>query len=195
MHRRERRVPVRLLLVLGLLGLLGVRGTYAFWTDTASVDGTSLTAGTIDIQVDSADSITSTTLAMASMVPGSTAAQVISVKNSGTVPLTYSVTSGLTGVDAGAYASTSSLRLTVILGGTRSASGGNATCSGGTPLVSAVGLTSTPSTQVVPRRGPLAVDASESLCVQVGLDAAAPSSLQGKAASLSLSVVASSDLS
>ena len=191
----SRRVRLRALLAMGVLAVVFASGTFAFWTDNAAISGGSFTSGTLDLQVNNGDSHTTTTLAMTAMVPGSTSAEVVVVKNAGTAPLKYSLQGGLTGADAGAYNTAGSLKLTVVLGGTRSGSGNSATCTGGTVLANAVSLTATTTTGIVAARGPLAAAATESLCLQVTLATDAPSTLQGKTAALSLTASGTSDLS
>lgn len=190
---RRRSVLVRILLAAGVVGSLAVGATQAAWTDSVSVGGTDLTSGTLDLKVGGGDSATTTTLGMSAMVPGSSSAEVLTVRNGGTAPLRYDATAGLTGTDATAYSTAGSLRLSIVKDGARSGSGSSATCTGGTTLVSAVGLTGT-STEVMALRGPLGAGATESLCVQVSLASDAPSSLQGRTASLSLTFGATSDL-
>jgi predicted ribosomally synthesized peptide with SipW-like signal peptide len=190
----RRSVLVRAGLALGVLGLVSVSGTFAFWTDSVAIGGTSVTAGTIDLKVNNGDSHTTTTLTMAAMVPGNTSAEVVTVKNGGTAPLRYNATGGLTGTDAAAYGTAGSLKLTLVKDGTRSGTGTSATCTGGTTLTNAAVLTSTTSTEVLALRGPLAAAGTESLCVQVTMAADAPSSLQGKTASLALTMTGTSDV-
>ncbi len=189
------RVRLKALLALGVLAVALSAGTFAFWNDSASIGGGSFTSATLDLQVNSGDSHVTTTLGMTAMVPGSTSAEVIVVKNAGTAPLKYLLQAGLTGADAAAYSTSGALRLTVVLNGTRSGTGNSATCTGGTVLLPATSLTSSTSTPVLGARGPLAASATESLCLQVLLATDAPSTLQGRTASLSLTALGTSDLS
>ena len=191
----SRRVRVKALLALGVLAIVFASGTFAAWTDNATIGGGTFTSGTLDLQVNNGDSHVTTTLGMTAMVPGSTSSEVIVVKNAGTAPLKYSLQGGLTGTDAAAYNTAASLKLTVVLNGTRSGSGITATCTGGTVLVAATSLTSTTTSPILGVRGPVAPGATESVCLQVTLADSAPSSLQGKTASLSLTAVGTSDLS
>ncbi|MDP3890607.1 TasA family protein [Nocardioides sp.] len=191
---------LRALLGVGLVGVLATTGTFAFWTDDVALTGTNFTAGTLDLQVNDTDtSVSTTTLGMAVMVPGNTSAEVLTLKNNGTAPLKWTMTGGLTGADAGAFDTAGSLALTVSAGGTRSGSGNSATCSGGTTLVNAVALTATTTTGLVTTRQPVAAAMAptdtQTLCFQVTLDAAAPSSLQGKTASATFTVTGTSDVS
>ena len=83
---------LRALLSLGMVVGLGATGTYAYWTDTVSVTGTTITAGTIDLKVNNSDTVTDfTTMNVTTMVPGDSTAGVVTVKNSGTAPLKYYV--------------------------------------------------------------------------------------------------------
>lgn len=190
--------PLRAVLSLGVVAGVLVTGTYAFWTDDVTIAGTSFTAGSLDLQVNGQDSWTTTTLGMSStpMVPGNTSAEVLTVRNNGTVPLKYTLTGGLGGTDAATYSAAGALRLTVVSGGTRSGSGNAATCTGGTTIYGPTALTNVTSTAIIgTRRGPLAPAATEALCFQVTFDAAAPSSLQGKTATATFTATGTSDVS
>ena len=202
-HRAPRRSPwrstrLRALLCLGLLCGVFVTGTYAYWTDDVTITGSTFTAGTLDLQVNSADSWTTTTLGMSStpMVPGNTSAEVLTVKNNGTVPLKYTLTGGLAGTDAAAFNTAASLKLTIVAGGTRSGSGNAATCTGGSTIFGPTALTNVTTTAIIgTRRGPIAAAGTEALCFEITFDAAAPSSLQGKTATATFTATGTSDVS
>ncbi len=189
-------VRVRALLSLGVAFGIGSVSTFASWTDDVTVTGTTFTAGTLDLQVNNADSYATTTLSMTAMVPGTTSSEVLAVKNNGTVPAKYTLTGGLTGTNAADYntAAANGLTLTIRLGGVKS----GATCTGGTALVSDQPLTSTTTTTILTRRPAAALTAgggTESLCFQVKLADTAPSSLQGKAATATFTATGTSDIS
>jgi len=188
---------VRALLSLGIAVGLGSIGTFAFWTDDVVISGTSFTAGTLDLQVNNADSFATTTLGMTALVPGNTSAQVLTLKNNGTAPLKYTMTGGLTGTDAAAYNTAAALKLTVTVAGSISGSGNSATCSAGTStLVSAVALTSTTSTALIStRQGPIAAAGTVALCFQITFDSAAPTTLQAKVAAATFTLTGTSDIS
>jgi predicted ribosomally synthesized peptide with SipW-like signal peptide len=202
-HRARRRSPwrstrVRALLCLGLVAGLFATGTYAYWTDDVTITGSTFTSGTLDLQVNSSDSYTTTTLGMSStpMVPGNTSAEVLTVKDNGTVPLKYTLTGGLAGTDAAAFNTAAALKLTVVSGGTRSGSGNAATCTGGTTIFGPTALTNVTTTAIIgTRRGPIAAGGTEALCFQITFDAAAPSTLQGKTATATFTATGTSDVS
>jgi predicted ribosomally synthesized peptide with SipW-like signal peptide len=195
--RRLRSSRLRALLGLGVLLGVGATGTFAFWTDDVTITGTSFTAGTIGLQVNNVNSYATTTLSMSAMVPGNTSAEVLTVKNNGTAALKYTMAGGLTGTDAAAYNTAAALKLTIVSGGTKLGTGNTSTCTGGTVIVNAVALTSTTTTTIFGNRPtiPVAAAGTESLCFQVGLDAAAPSSLQAKTASATFAFTGTSDVS
>jgi predicted ribosomally synthesized peptide with SipW-like signal peptide len=202
-HRRSRSAwwrsrRVRALLSLGLLGSALVVGTYAYWTDDVTISGTTFTTGTLDLQVNSSDSYSTTTLGMSStpMVPGNTSAEVLTEKNNGTVPLKYTLTGGLAGTDAAAFNTAAALKLTIVSGGTRSGSGNAATCTGGTTIYGPTALTNVTTTAIIgTRRGPVAAAGTEALCFQITFDTAAPSTLQGKTATATFTATGTSDVS
>jgi predicted ribosomally synthesized peptide with SipW-like signal peptide len=199
-HRRPRRrmnsVRVRALLSLGVALGIGSAGTFASWTDDVTVSGTTFTAGTLDLQVNNVDSYATTTLSMSAMVPGTTSAEVLTVKNNGSVPSKYTLTGGLAGSNAADYntAAANGLLLTIRLGGAKS----GAVCTGGTVLVTDQPMTSTTTTTILAKRPGTALTASggnEILCFQVKLSDTAPSSLQGKAVTATFTATGTSDLS
>jgi predicted ribosomally synthesized peptide with SipW-like signal peptide len=193
-------VRLRAFLSLGLALGLGAVGTFAYWTDDVVISGSTFTAGTLDLQVNNADSYATTTLGMTAMVPGNTSAEVLTVKNNGTAPLKYTMTGGLTGTNAADYntAAANGLLLTISVGGTKSGTGNTSTCTGGTVIVSSVPLTSTTSTAIITPRRPASAmiqNATEALCFQVKLADTAPSSLQGKTATATFTATGTSDVS
>jgi predicted ribosomally synthesized peptide with SipW-like signal peptide len=189
-------VRVRALLSLGIALGVGSAGTFAYWTDDASITGTAFTAGTLDLQVNNVDTYATTTLSMSGMVPGNTSSEVLTIKNNGTAPAKYTLTGGLTGTNATDYntAAANGLLLTIRQGGTKS----GATCINGTALVTDLPLTSTTTTTILARRPTTALTASggtESLCFQVKFADTALSSLQGKAATATFIATGTSDVS
>jgi predicted ribosomally synthesized peptide with SipW-like signal peptide len=197
---RVRRLSTRLraVLCLGLAGGLLATGSFAFWTDDVTITGTTFTAGVLDLQVNTSDSYTTTTLGMSStpMLPGSTSAEVLTVKNNGTVPLKYTLTGGLTGTDAATYGTGAVLKLTIVSAGTRSGTGNAATCTGGTTIFGPTALTNVTSTAIIgTRRGPVAVAGTEALCFQITFDGTAASSYQGKTAAATFTATGTSDVS
>ena len=191
--RGLRSQRVRALLGLGVLLGVGATGTFAFWTDDVTITGTSFTSGTLDLKVNNGDSYATTSLTMGAMVPGSTSAEVLTVKNSGTAPLKYTLTGGLAGgADVGVYNTGGYLKLTVRAGGTVSGT----TCTGGTTVYGPTALTSTTTTAIIgTRRGPVAPTGTEALCFQVTFDAAAPNSMQNKTATATFTFTGTSDVS
>jgi predicted ribosomally synthesized peptide with SipW-like signal peptide len=189
-------VRVRALLSLGVALGIGSVGTFASWTDDVTITGTTFTAGTLDLQVNNVDSYATTSLSMPAMVPGNTSAEILTVKNNGTVPAKYTLTGGLTGTYAADYntAGATGLLLTIRLGGTKSGT----TCTGGTALVSDQPLTNTTTTTILAKRPTSALTAAggnEVLCFQVKLADTAPSSLQGKAVTATFTATGTSDIS
>ena len=89
--RRVPWVPVAAALV-GALGLLGGLGTQAFWNDMASVSGTTVTSGTLDLKVGEQDSYTWSALSIGDIAPGESTAESLTVSNAGSTPFTVSIT-------------------------------------------------------------------------------------------------------
>lgn len=203
-HRRpagkskRRSGRTRAVLMLAAVGVLAtgmsVKGTFAFWTDSATATTGSFSAGTLDITVNGqlagSGNINGTTtvasLTLKDMVPGESIAATFPVANNGTVPLTYN----LTGTGSGGLAVTNGLQYAVTFGGTAtntgSAATGNRTGSCGTTATDAntTLLTGTPSSFATARA--LAVGASDTVCVVARLNSNAPNALQGAVGTASL---------
>jgi len=196
---------VRALLCLGLVTGLGFSTSLAYWTDEASVTGATFTAGTLDLAINGGDPYASTTLSMTAMVPGSTSAEILTVQNVGSAPLKYTLTGGLSGGDASAFATHNALRITIRSGAATVVGSGDArTCNGGSALVTDQALTGTTSTSILTKRpvAPLAGSpsppsggGSETLCIQISLSGTAPSDLQGRSVTALLTATGSSDVS
>ncbi|RNL62961.1 hypothetical protein EFK50_14650 [Nocardioides marmoriginsengisoli] len=191
--RRRCRLASRRLratLGLGLALSLGVLGTRASWTDEVTVVGATFTAGTIDLKVNGGDTnVTLPAHVLAGMVPGSSAAGVLTVSNAGTAPLKYSATSAATNADGKNLAGALVVKVT----GAAAATGTSPTrtCPGATLAGTGASLNGA----LVATRRLLAAGASETLCVEVLLPAAAPSALQGATTSATFTFSGTSDLS
>ncbi|MDE0778624.1 MAG: TasA family protein [Nocardioides sp.] len=193
--RRPRSGRLRAVASLGAVGFLalglGAQGTFAFWTDQATVTTGSFSSGTLDITLNgqlagAANNGGTTTLpsfALSNMVPGESQAIAFPVANNGSVGLTYTVNGSATGALA------PGMQFTVATGNagnTGTAANGNrtGTCSGGNLATNQV-LNGTSSTVVGTARS-LAVGAQESICVIARLDPQADNGLQGKTMTASL---------
>jgi predicted ribosomally synthesized peptide with SipW-like signal peptide len=159
-------------LSLGVVLAASATGTYAYWTDSATVSGTTITSGSIDLFVNGGNNDTAfTTMSLSNMVPGNSAAGVITVKNNGNSPLTYYVDGAASNADGKGLGAAMTVKVTA--DATRSGSSPNWTCAG-----SALANTgSSFSANLVQSANPrmLAAGASETLCIQATL----PSSVTG----------------
>ena len=181
---------VRAALSLGVVLSVGATGTFAYWTDSATVSGTTLTAGTIDLKANGSDNVTGyTTLNLSAMVPGNSTAAVITIANSGTAPLKYTASGTATNADGKDLRSALVVKVT-----------GDATTSGTSPAVTCPGTALAGSGTalngaLIPTGRLVAAGASEKVCVQVTLPAAAAATLQGATTSVVLTFTGTSDLS
>lgn len=188
--RRLRSARLRAALGLGVVATVGVTGTFAHWTDSATVAGTTFSTGSLDLKVNGADSVSGyTTLTLTNMVPGNTTAGVLTIRNNGTVPLKYTALTTATNGDA------KNLRggLVVKLTGDAAVSGTSpaATCAG----AALAGTGTTLGGPLVTTGRLLAVGASETLCVQVTLPASVTdATLQGATTAVDLTFTGTSDL-
>ncbi|MCW2787223.1 MAG: hypothetical protein JWP74_3740 [Marmoricola sp.] len=169
---------------------VGVVGTHAYWTDAVTVVGASFSTGFIDLKVNNVDAnVDLTSISLAAMVPGTTTAAVLTVKNAGTAPLKYTAASTATNADGKALAAALVVKVT-----------GDAATTGSAPVKTCAGTAlagtgTTLSGAVVSTGRLLSADASETLCIQVTLPATAPSALQSATTSATLTFSATSDLS
>ncbi|MCW2792785.1 MAG: hypothetical protein JWO76_1883 [Nocardioides sp.] len=188
MKRKARRTysvrisqRVRAALSMGVVLSVAATGTFAFWTDSSTITGTTFTGGSIKLNLKDgtganpfAHDLTGyASLNLATMVPGNSTAAVITVKNAGTAALTFLASSSATNPDtlnlAGALvvkvtadAATGGSGLAVTCPGTAIASSG--TSLNGSLLTTPIALAATTTTTI---------------CVQVTLPSGANTSLQG----------------
>ncbi|MDI9902179.1 SipW-dependent-type signal peptide-containing protein [Rhodococcus sp. IEGM 1409] len=157
----------RALLAVGMV--LGVGGvtTLAAFTSSATATSGNIVTGSINLQLNSVAQTTLTKslnfneLSKTGMIPGDSNSAILKVNNTGataTVPLKYTITSTSSG------ALTTYLRMTVSSGGTVANK-----CADGTNVVSSLALTTAANQAVGTGNRPLAVGATENLCVSVQL--------------------------
>jgi predicted ribosomally synthesized peptide with SipW-like signal peptide len=163
---RADRTTVRYLLSAGTVIGVSVTGTLAVWSDSVTVSGTTFTTGTIDLQVNNLDTVTGyTSLNLPPMVPGNSAAGVLTVKNNGTAPLKYYVDASASNTDTKGLGA--ALVVKVTNDGSTTGSAPAVTC-GGTALAS---TGTTFAANLVSSTAPrlLAAGTSETLCIQATL--------------------------
>lgn len=180
---------VRALLSLGMVVSLGATGTYAYWTDSVQVTGTTITAGTIDLDVDNQDSVNNfTQMNITNMVPGNSVAGVLTVNNNGTAPLRYYVNASYSNVANGLGAAL----VVKVTGDTATGGSGAAKTCPGAPLAdSSSGFTPNMlGSAALPRQ--LTAGGSEKICIQATLPTNASTSLQGASTSVTFSFSGSS---
>jgi predicted ribosomally synthesized peptide with SipW-like signal peptide len=188
--RTLRSARVRAALGLGVVATVGVTGTFAYWTDNATVSGTTFSTGSIDLKVNGVDNVTGyTSLTLANMVPGNSVAGVLTIRNNGTAPLKYTALTTATTPD------TKNLRGALVVRVTDGAVTGTApaaTCGGTVVPGSGTAL----NAALVPTGRLLAAGTQETLCVQVTLPPAVTDpTLQGASTAVDLTFTGTSDLS
>ena len=189
-RRASRRTGrVRAFLALGVALGIGAVGTFAYWTDDVVISGTTFTSGTIDLQVNTLESIpTYTALNLSNMVPGNSIAALLVVKNNGSAPLKYSATS--VAVNAPLISDLAGALTVKITGDTSISGSGLAKTCGGSALA---GTGTSLNGGIVSAR-PLTAGSSETLCVQVTLNANAPTGVQGATTTATLTFTGTSDV-
>ena len=191
-----RSAKSRAALSLGVVLAMGASGTYAYWTDSANISGTTFTSGTFDVQLNEnggtyADNATQASLSLSNMAPGATSADTFSIKNNGNVSMKWTMTGGLNGTDASTVGTAAVMKL-LVTNGTKSGS----TCTAGTTtFVNNVALTATTSTSLISSQGPLAAAGTTALCFQFTFDSTAGNSLQTKSFGATFTFSGTSDLS
>jgi hypothetical protein len=186
-------LPMRLLLSLGMVvGLCGTGSfatwTLAAWTNPAAVSGATLGAARVDLKVQNLDTYSSfTALGTSKMGPSATSAGVMTVRNNGTVPLTYYVTSAATNNDGKGLGAALDVKVTGA--STTTGSYPNETCGGSALADSATSFT-TPFVGSAASPRTLAAGAQETLCVQAGLSPTAAASLQNATTNITFGLAA-----
>lgn len=198
-HARRGNGRVRAMLGLGTVAFLalgfGAQGTFAFWTDQATVQSGTFTSGTLDITlngglVGQGGSTTFSALALTNMVPGESVAAAFPVANNGSVRVNYSVNGSATGALA------EGMRFSFFSGTANAMSGSAAegnraqTCNGvaiseaqnKTLTTSSAPIISTARTLAAPT----GAASSESICVVARLDTSVGNDLQNKSMTASL---------
>lgn len=181
---------VKALLSLGVAVGFGTTGTFAFWTDAVVVSGTTLTAGTIDLQVNGADSLPAYAgLTLTGMVPGSSTAAVLTVRNNGTAPLAFVATSSAVNTPSGKDLA-AAMTVKVTGDATTGGSGTSLTCPGTALAGSGTSLNGS----IIGTGQSVAANATASICVQVTLQASASTTLQGGSTAVTLTFTGTSDV-
>ncbi len=178
----SRRVPERRWIATGAalvaLVVAGAAPTAAGWSDAQAVPGTVIHAGSIDLRVDGVDGITdSTALDLTELVPGQSAATILTLDNAGTVPLAWTASTSGSNLGSGLVGA-----LHLLVTDASSAAGG---ACGGTQLA---GSTTSAGGPLVTTARTLAAGGSEQVCVQVDLPAGASGTLASKSTDLTISL-------
>ena len=168
----------RILATLGVVSALAsfaVFGSFAIWTDTASVPDNVFSTGTVDISTNP----TTALVTFSGMAPGdSTGGQSLTVSNDGSLELRYAVTMTATNADLkGLYAE---LDLTIREEGTDCTTfDGTVLYGPASPFLLSGNLIGDPAQGEDAGDRTLAGSADEVLCFKVDLPASAPNSVQG----------------
>ncbi|MDQ0673705.1 putative ribosomally synthesized peptide with SipW-like signal peptide [Pseudarthrobacter siccitolerans] len=178
----ERSVRLRALLSAGMVLGLGAVGTLAAWTDESKATAT-FSAGTLDLKLKElpggtyADSATITSLNMTDMYPGVSKAAMLQVSNSGTVPLSYTLTGSAM---AGLVGQGGDLGGALLVGVYSGGSASNNSATTGSCTGTRIGTADVPlNTSLIATARALAPAGTEDLCLLVSLPLNAATNLQG----------------
>jgi predicted ribosomally synthesized peptide with SipW-like signal peptide len=174
--------------MLGLVSGTGAVGTYAYWSDQATLTTGGFDSGTLDLTVDGtlagqAGTYTKSAFTLSDMIPGESVASSLSLENGGSVALTYTATATASGALA------PGLTFRVYTGGAASNSGtaaaGNrvGSCSG-TSVFGPTTLTGSAASVIASARQ-LDPGDDETLCIVATLSSSAANALQGQPATAS----------
>lgn len=178
--RLSKSGKVRAVLALGTVVGLGTVATLAAWSDTGSATG-SFSTGTLVLQLNGVHGgpTAITALSMSNATPGTTIYALLPVNNAGSIPFTYGwTTTSTNGTDATPL--NANLNWSAVTLGT------NASCTSTTYAAAAaipasyLSPTTTLSAAPAVSGRTLAAGATENLCFQVTLPAAAPAGVQGR---------------
>ncbi|MVA74720.1 hypothetical protein GC722_01525 [Auraticoccus sp. F435] len=198
---RRPRSLWRPVLALAAAVVLGVGGasSYAYWQDTAQVTTGQITAGTLDLQLDSGGAVgtgtayTKTSIAASNLYPGERLAFPLTVRNVGGVPVRYSATVTRAASQPWTYDATA-ITLQVYAGPTTAAGTSyprTGSCGGTALHSSAVAVAPSGGPQALfSARGPLGGGAEEPLCLLVAMPSTAANANQGKTGTLQLDLTA-----
>lgn len=177
----ESSVRLRALLAAGMVLGLGAVGTLAAWTDESTATAT-FTAGTLDLKLKMlpngtlADSVVMTSLDMTAMYPGMSKAAIVQVSNSGSVPLSYTLTgSAVAGAGGMGGNLGAALQAGVSSGATAENTVTTGQCTGGSAIAGPISLAG----QLITTPRILAPAATENVCLLVSLPSTADNTLQG----------------
>lgn len=199
------RGRTRALVALGLLAALGVATTSAYWTDSATVTGGTISSGTLDLTAgptSGAENLGGTgpnnwdfaALAIADMIPNESVARTLVVRNSGTAPLRFNATvrstsDALTSGTSGLQVQVFDQATTASNTGTQAGGDRTGTCTGTQSHSGYVSMVASanvfPTDIALPTTG-----ASRTVCVRAWLSSAAPNALQGRSTTIQLSLSA-----
>lgn len=163
---------------VAVLAILGMQagGTYALWSTTRTVPGSTIQAGSTGLTVNGSAAAVLTGLDVTKLGPGGAIATSLTVTNTGTTALLVAATGGTVTVDSGGLAA----ELTVRLVAASPASCTPALTSGTAGRIPGYATTANPTT--------IAAGASVPYCLVVGLDADAPPYTQNRSTSFTLTL-------
>lgn len=191
--RRQRLRPWKVLALVGLVTVVllgGITASWAFWTDSSTVTGGTLTSGSMDMQL-SANGTTwgavglgtafddSSVITASNITPSESYAFTLSLRNVGQADFTYTATV----IQASPWTFVSTpITVRFYAGGTPSTDTTypiQKTCSGGTALGSATTVTSSASSLLTTARR-LNAGSSDPLCMEVAMATSADNGNQGQ---------------
>jgi spore coat-associated protein N len=173
--QRSRFTTARVLLAgTALIGIVWA-GTFASFSDSGQ-SGSTFTAGTLDLLVggDADDSHAFTTLEMNNVKPGDVKYAPLAINNSGSLTLSYSMTTSATNPDSKALRDALTLEARIVANEATCDSAGTGFNASTTTVISSGAL----SAAAISGRT-LSAGASEVLCYKVALPSAAGDALQG----------------
>ncbi len=193
----------RALLALGVFGALAVTSTSAYWTDSGTVTGGTITSGTLDLRAGPTtgdenlpgtgpNNWNSGLLGITNLFPGESIAAAFVVRNSGTAPLRFNakvrsttndLTSGSDGLQIQVYDNSAASNTPVA--GVRTG-----TCTGTASFTGFVSMTASANVFGPPDIPLTTTGAVRNICVRALLVTTAPNALQNKSTQVVLDLAA-----
>lgn len=161
------------------LSLLATSGTYALWSGASTVNGSTISTGSIGLTINGTANYAIPNLNASKLAPGRSVTAAITVANTGSTPIGVTVTNVTIGANTNALAAQLTLRATAVANAASCVAG---LAGGTTAALSAFSTTTTPLV--------MAPGASQVVCLELGLSATAPASVQNGSTSFTLNMVA-----
>lgn len=170
---------ITFLVAVVTLSLLATSGTYALWNGAATVNGSTISTGSIGVTVNGAASYSIVGLDATKLAPGRSVVTTVTIANTGTTPISATLSS----VAIGSNMNNLATYLTLIA---------SPIAITGACAIGLAGGTSAPLSTFTTASYPylMGVGSSQVVCLELKLSSAAPQSVQGGATTFTINIAA-----